>query len=70
MLIPHEDVNYWYAKDIRWLLECNAILRLPGESKGADAEVEIARQRGMPVFYSVHDIPCKNVVRCDAGKNG
>ena len=57
MLIPHLDVNYWYEKDIRWLKECDALLRLPGESKGADREVEIARELGMIIYDSVFDIP-------------
>ena len=57
LIVPHEDVNYWDEKDIRWLKECNAILRLPGESVGADREVAIARDLGMEVFASVFDIP-------------
>ncbi len=57
LMIPHEDVEYWYEKDIRWLLQCNALLRLPGESVGADREVEIARELGLTVFTSVFDIP-------------
>lgn len=57
LLIPHEDVHYWYEKDIRWLLECDALLRLEGESAGADREVQIANELGLPIFYSVLDIP-------------
>lgn len=57
LVIPHEDVTYWYEKDIKWLMECNALLRLPGESVGADIEVEIARSHGMAIFFSVEDIP-------------
>lgn len=57
LILPHEDVNYWYKKDIQWLKECDAILRLEGESTGADAEVRIAIERGMSVFYNIFDIP-------------
>jgi len=57
MLIPHEDIHYWYAKDIKWLMECDAVLRLEGESQGADMEVAIAEERGMPVFRSEFEIP-------------
>jgi ABC-type sugar transport system substrate-binding protein len=32
------------------------VVRLPGESKGADAEVAEARRRGIPVVYSVESI--------------
>lgn len=57
LIIPHEDISYWYAKDIRWLRECDAILRLPGESTGADAEVAIARGIGLQIFTALLDIP-------------
>lgn len=57
MVIPHREVEYWYEKDIRWLKECDAVLRLEGESKGADREVKIAQELGMPVYHSVFEIP-------------
>ena len=57
MVIPHHDVDYWYAKDIRWLHECDALLRLDGESVGADKEVEIAKILNMPIYYSLRSIP-------------
>jgi hypothetical protein len=57
LVIPHEDANYWYEKDIRWLRECDAILRLEGESNGADREVEIAREWGLTIYKSVFEIP-------------
>jgi hypothetical protein len=33
------------------------VLRLPGESTGADQDVAIARQRGLPVYYRIEDVP-------------
>jgi hypothetical protein len=40
------------------LLErCDAVLRIPGESQGADEDVRIARQRGLPVYYSLDEVP-------------
>jgi hypothetical protein len=51
LLIPHDDINYWYQYDMEWLEKCDAVFRLPGESKGADAEVERAQELGMLVFY-------------------
>jgi hypothetical protein len=33
------------------------VLRLPGESTGADNDVRIARERGLPVYTAVEDIP-------------
>ena len=41
----------------RLLMFCDAVLRLPGESKGADNDVRIARQRGIPVFHDLNEIP-------------
>ena len=49
LVAPHE-VAFWYAHDIEWLRVCDALVRLPGESKGADEEVRIARDMGMPIY--------------------
>lgn len=43
----------WLAYDFAWLQTCDALLRLPGESRGADAEVNYAVEHGIPCFYSV-----------------
>ena len=36
---PYET---WIEQDKEWVLVCDAVLRLPGASKGADGEVELA----------------------------
>ena len=41
----------------RLLQHCDAVLRLPGDSKGADNDVAIARGRGIPVYFDIADIP-------------
>lgn len=41
----------------RLIERCDAILRLPGESKGADNDVRLAHERGIPVYTAVDDIP-------------
>lgn len=41
----------------RLIERCDAILRLPGESKGADNDVRLANARGIPVYYDIADIP-------------
>jgi hypothetical protein len=41
----------------RLLQHCDAILRIPGTSKGADNDVEIAKSRGIPVYFNIDDIP-------------
>jgi len=39
-----------------WLATCHAVLRLPGESSGADREVARARELGIPVYHSVAEL--------------
>lgn len=50
-----EQVMYPTAE--RLLEHCDAVLRLPGESRGADQDVAIARRRGIPVYDRVEQIP-------------
>jgi hypothetical protein len=45
--------SVWYAWDNEWLKVCDAILRLPGESPGADNEVKLALTLHIPVFFSM-----------------
>jgi hypothetical protein len=46
-----------YPTAERLLEHCDAVLRLPGASTGADRDVAVAQQRGLPVFTRVEDIP-------------
>ena len=41
----------------RLIERCDAVLRLPGESTGADNDVRLARARGIPVYVRVEDVP-------------
>ena len=41
----------------RLLQHCQAVLRLPGASKGAEEDVRIARELGLPVYFDVAEIP-------------
>jgi len=50
-----EQVLYPTAE--RLLQHCDAVLRLPGESTGADQDVAIARERGIPVYHRPDEIP-------------
>ncbi|GGL99411.1 hypothetical protein GCM10011594_19240 [Nakamurella endophytica] len=49
------DVLYPTAQ--RLLEHCDGVLRLPGESTGADQDVAIARRRGIPVWERLEDVP-------------
>lgn len=55
MMFPH-PYEFWCEQDMEWLERCDCILRLPGESRGADVEVERACELGLPVFYSVEEL--------------
>jgi hypothetical protein len=46
-----------YPTAERLLQRCDAVLRLPGESRGADQDVAIAEARGIPVFTSLAEVP-------------
>lgn len=46
----------WMAQDFEWLSLCHAMLRIPGESAGADREEAYAIERGIPVFKHILDL--------------
>ncbi|NUB44406.1 DUF4406 domain-containing protein [Fertoebacter nigrum] len=43
----------------RLLQHCDAVLRLEGASTGADNDVRIAQERGLPVYRSLEEIPIR-----------
>lgn len=47
--IPYDE---WLAHDFAIIDRCDAVYRLPGVSRGADAEVQYASDVGVPVFYA------------------
>lgn len=49
---PYED---WMAVDLEHVARCDAVLRLKGESSGADREVAYAESLGIPVFFTETD---------------
>lgn len=64
--VPHLSVQwdtvhprgyeFWMEQCLAWVERCDVLLRLPGESPGADREVEHAKRHGMAVFHSVGQI--------------
>ena len=52
---PHE-YEYWTKMDLEWLHFMDCILRLPGESSGADNEVTYMLDLGKPAFWSINSI--------------
>ena len=51
----YDEILYPIAN--RLLGRCDAVLRLPGASKGADEDVRLAKERGLPVFQSLAEVP-------------
>lgn len=46
----------WLILDLIWIQKCECVLRFGGESKGADEEVEYAREKDIPVFFSLEEL--------------
>ncbi len=47
---------YMYPVAHRLIKHCDAILRIPGESTGADNDVRVAQQHGIEVYYHLDEI--------------
>jgi hypothetical protein len=47
----------FYPTAERLLQVCDAVLRLPGASTGADNDVRIASERGLPVYHDICEVP-------------
>lgn len=50
----YQEISYPVAH--RLITKCDAILRLKGESSGADKDVEVAKGLGLPIYYKLEDI--------------
>lgn len=46
----------WTSQDLEWVEACDVLLRLDGESTGADGEVAFAKKIGIPVVYSIEEL--------------
>lgn len=55
-LVYAHPVEDWLKMDMELVEVCHCLLRLPGESEGADKEVGLARKLMIPVFYSVPEV--------------
>jgi len=54
----HEPQEYgtWMRVDAAWVAACDALLRLPGHSPGADAEMELASRQGIRCFTEIDEL--------------
>ncbi len=68
-ILPHSWED-WLELDLAWLEKCDIILRLDGDSKGADLEVKEAQRLGIPIAYSIEELKevkmkpeCPNLIK-------
>lgn len=55
--LPRDTTHVqWIALCLEWVKVSDAVLRLPGESVGADCEVACAEGLKIPVFTAIEDI--------------
>jgi hypothetical protein len=55
--------QYLYPVASRLLERCDAVLRIEGESKGADEDVRLARERRLQVYWRTEDVPVLSVTQ-------
>lgn len=55
-LVAPREYEDWMIQDFEWLEACHGMLRLPGESKGADREAAHAVVHGIPIFTDIEAI--------------
>lgn len=56
-LLSPKPYHWWLDYDAAWVVCCDAVLHLPGESAGADKEVALAARLDIPVYGAVEQIP-------------
>ena len=56
-LVSPQDYEVWIKLDMAWLALCEAVLRLPGESVGADKECAWALANGLTVYMDIEVVP-------------
>ena len=49
-MVTPRTIDWWYALDIEHLSRCDAIVRLPGDSDGADREMKEAERLGKVII--------------------
>ena len=55
-IVHRHGEGEWLEQDMVLLRRCDALLRLPGESRGADLEVSMAGEWGIPVAHSYAEL--------------
>jgi len=55
-IVAPEPYEHWIEHGLAMVERCDGVWRIPGESPGADREVEHAHQLGIPVFFTGGDV--------------
>jgi hypothetical protein len=55
-LVVPKPVEFWYAYDLHLVRRCDALLRMPGKSRGASVEVDEATRLNIPVFTNARKL--------------
>jgi len=55
VVYPKTEGEY-LKHDIAWMKKCDIAWRIPGESKGADKEIDKAIKAGIPIVYSLKEL--------------
>lgn len=62
-LVEPASYEEWMRYDFAWVERCDAVVRLEGDSPGADREVELARSLGLPVLTLVEAVKLADAQR-------
>ena len=55
-ILHHHEYEDWMEMDFIWLRQCHALYSIPGESSGADREVALAKELGIPVYHNLQSL--------------
>jgi len=55
IIYPH-PWEMWLDWCVAWVPACDCLLRIPGISRGADIEVALARELGIPVYGTINEL--------------
>lgn len=56
---PYQE---WIDMDLALIPKMDVVLRLPGESPGADGEVDLAKKLGIPVYFGWDELSDSNLL--------
>jgi len=55
-LVHHREYNDWLDQCMVWVESCDCLLRIGGDSAGADKEIQHAKDVGIPIFYTIDNL--------------